>query len=322
MARALQNPREKEELLHHSENLALLEKIVRSGNIHHAFLFSGPKGIGKSTSAYVFARMLLSIGVEKKDVNEVDLFGNSEPAGIIDKSVSEKVAKAIHSDIYVLQRKDEDSKNISADEVRDLSKFLSLTPSEAKYRVAIIDAAGDLNITSANALLKNLEEPTKNTVLVIINHNGTTLLPTIRSRCLEIKFSPLSKKDFILLMSDLGHENESLEDIYDACEGSPGTAIEMITSGVYSTLDKFNKIVKAKSPNITEISSLAKEIKDKDSWKIFGNMFLKQYSQKIRSSPDEKNISRFMEISRLITMSEFQNMDIQDTLKKLLSYLK
>jgi hypothetical protein len=120
-------------------------------------------------------------------------------------------------------------------------------------------------------------------------------------------------------MSDLGYENESLEDIYNLSEGSPGLALEMIEKNALETISKYQKIIKQKTINISEVISIAKEIKEKDSWKIFSNLFLKNYSNEIRNKKDitEKDFNKFNELNKIISFSEYKNMDIQDTLKKL-----
>lgn len=323
--------RDKELVLCHESKIDFLSKIISGGKIPHAFLFSGPCGIGKATVAYQFAKMVLSVGVSQKNVveevaQEIDLFGapatptHNNSVCEIDKAVDEKVRSRTHLDMLVLEMTEEsEGKNIGVDEIRNIGKFLSLTPAEGKYRVAIIDSIDDFNSNSSNAILKILEEPTHNTVLIIICHNKINLLPTIKSRCLEIKFTALSKKDFILVMSDLGYENESLEDIYNLSEGSPGLALEMIEKNALETVSKYQKIIKQKTINISEVISIAKEIKEKDSWKIFSNLFLKNYSNEIRTKKDitEKDFNKFNELNKIISFSEYRNMDIQDTLKKL-----
>lgn len=334
MSKSAPHTREKELLHCHADKLETLSNIVCGGNIPHAFLFSGTKGIGKSTAAYNFAKMVLSIGQQEtteQDTNaeaEIDLFGAPTPSpkkeenNVINKHVAEKVASGNHLDLLVLKTK-EDEKSISVDEVRDIGRFLSLTPAEGKYRVAIIDSIDDFTIQASNAILKILEEPTRNTVLIIICHSKLNLLPTIKSRCMELKYTPLSKKDFLLVLSDLGYTEKNLEDVYALSYGSPGLAFEILEKNVNTLLDKYKKIISNKTVNITEITSLAKEIKDKDAWKIFGSLFLNYYSNVIKSNPiNKESLDNFDKISNVIYLSEARNMDIQDSLKFITNYIK
>lgn len=332
---AKQEKKEKELILCHEDKIEFLSNIVKGGNIPHAFLLSGPQGIGKSSVAYEFAKMVLSIGkkpVEKAqdEVVEIDMFGTpasakkDEDAVLINEIVSEKIKNKNHLDLMVMEKNDEDAKNIGVDEARQISRFLSLTPAESQYRVVIIDSIDDFNHNSSNAILKILEEPTRNTVLIILCHSKINLLPTIRSRCLEVKFSPLSKKDFLLILSDLGHGDINLEEVYDLSEGSAGLALEIIKKDALKTLDKYRNIIRQKVVNISDISALTKEIKDKDSWKIFSTLFLKTYSNQLKNNKNikEKDLINFKKLNEIIYFSDFRNMDIQDTLKVLTLQIK
>lgn len=335
MTRVAPHSREKELIFCHDNNIQTLTDIIKSGNIPHAFLFSGQKGIGKSTAAYHFAKMLLSIdsGPQEQeapgDLGEVDLFGSpqvtppkAKDVEIINNNVAQKVSNRSHMDLFILENNKEDSKNISVDEIRDISRFLSLTPAESKYRVAVIDAIDDFSINASNAILKILEEPTKNTVLIIICHSKINLLPTIKSRCLELKFNTLKKKDFLIVLSDLGYSEKKLEDVYELSYGSPGLAFEILEKNVNELLDKYKKIIANKTVKISDVIALAKEIKDKDAWKIFGDLFLNYYSKVIRSEEiTKKSLDKFNEISEIIYFSEVRNMDIQDSLKYITNHI-
>ncbi len=334
MSKAEPQTRESELILCHEANIATLSSIVTGGNIPHAFLFSGQRGIGKSTAAYHFAKMILSVGRpadnpnEKAPVEAADLFGSppvstgNNNSEVIIKYVAEKVENRNHQDLFIVENKDEDRKNIPVEDIRDIGKFLSLTPAEGKYRVAIIDAIDDFSIGASNAILKILEEPTKNTVIIIICHSKINLLPTIKSRCMELKFAPLSKKDFILVLSELGYTEEKLEDVYELSSGSPGLALEILEKKVITLLERYKSIINSKTVNISEVITLAKEIKEKDAWKVFGELFLSYYSKIIRSKEISKvSIDSFNKVSDIIYFSEFKNMDIQDSLKYISYYI-
>ncbi len=316
----------KDLILCHGSKIEFLENIIEGGKIPHAFLFTGAKGIGKSAVANIFAKMLLSIGStppkQEEEPDSMDLFGDVLPkvevkTSRINPIVSDKVDNGNHLDLYLLNKpQDDDKKNIGIDEVRALGRFLSLTPGESIFRVALIDSIDDFNTNSANALLKILEEPTKNTILIIICHSKAGLLPTIKSRCHEINFKALNKEEFEKSFSKVGHEN--IEDIYELSDGSPGFALEIIDKKVNDTLDKYLNIIKKKIVNISEVTAIAKEIKDKGSWDIFGKLLLKNYSRKIINSGNDVNIddlNKYSELNKIIYFSSIRNMDIQDSLK-------
>ena len=160
---------------------AFLDALER-GRLHHAWLLAGPEGIGKATFAYRVARRLLGATAEPA----LGLLG-SKP----DDPVCRQIMARAHPDLLVLQRDAEDGKTrkgIPVDDARALPEFFAKTPAAGAYRVAIIDAADDLNANAANAVLKTLEEPPERGVLLLISHAPGSLLPTLRSRCRRLRF--------------------------------------------------------------------------------------------------------------------------------------
>ncbi|CAN5151058.1 hypothetical protein BH10PSE3_BH10PSE3_28680 [soil metagenome] len=167
--------------------LAFLDALDR-GRLHHAWLLTGPEGVGKATLAYRMARRLLGARPDPA-------FGalGSAPTDF----VSRQVAARSHPDLMVLERATDDGKarkSIPVDEARLLPAFFANSPAVSPYRVAIIDAADDLNVNAANAVLKTLEEPPARGVILLVSHSPGRLLPTIRSRCrrLVVTAPPLS----------------------------------------------------------------------------------------------------------------------------------
>ncbi|WP_174300425.1 DNA polymerase III subunit delta' [Caulobacter sp. S45] len=160
------------------------EDALMQGRLHHAWLFTGPQGIGKASFAYRAARHLL--GARHSPA--------SGPLGqTSDDPVSRMVAAQSHPDLMVLERHVEGAaarKSIPVDEARRLPEFFSKAPALSPYRIAIIDAADDLNVNAANAVLKTLEEPSGRGVLLLVSHAPGRLLTTIRSRCRRLAFAP------------------------------------------------------------------------------------------------------------------------------------
>ena len=164
------------------------------GKLHHGWLICGPKGIGKATLAYRFARFLLAGGPK-----DPGLFGEASGGLAVDESdpVFQRVAQSGHGDLFSVERGyDEQKKRLRSDiivsDIRGLAGFFSRTAAEGGWRVAIIDAADEMNNNAANAVLKVLEEPPANTVLLLVCHRPGRLLPTIRSRCRMVALNPLS----------------------------------------------------------------------------------------------------------------------------------
>lgn len=211
----LRHPRDTLELIGQTETENQLLQALSSGRMPHAWLINGPKGIGKATLAYRFARYLLSDGTGA--TLDVDM---AIPA-------VRRVQSQSHADIMVLESSGGD---ISVEEARELSEFLSFTPAEGRWRVVIIDSIDDMNRNAANAILKTLEEPPARAILLLISHNPGILLPTIRSRCRVLKLTPLSTSDFATIVRDHAPalDADMQQAYYRLSSGSPGLALFLI----------------------------------------------------------------------------------------------
>lgn len=204
---------------------AFLDALAR-GRLHHAWLLTGPEGVGKATFAYRAARRLL--GAEP-DQSRGLLGSNPEDP------VSRQVAAQSHPDLMVLERDLGDGKarrNITVDEARRLPEFFANTPAAAPYRVAIIDAIDDMNVNAANAVLKTLEEPPARGVLFLVSHAPGRLLPTIRSRCRRLAFAPWEEgRVSALLERRMGLPESDAARLAHLSAGAPGKAMAMAIDG-------------------------------------------------------------------------------------------
>src|SRR5687768_9599143 len=198
-AKAIDVPDETGRLIGHEAAEQAFLKAFAAGRLPHAWLVSGPQGVGKATFAYRIARFLLS---QPMKAEEGGLFGGSAPAAPTtldmtpDNRVFRQVAQQGHPDFRLLCRTVNPKSGklrteIIVDDVRDVIDFLHLKPALCPWRVVIVDCADELNPNSANALLKILEEPRPNTVLLLLSHAPQALLPTIRSRCRKLVLQPL-----------------------------------------------------------------------------------------------------------------------------------
>ncbi len=171
---------------------ALLEAFS-ANRLHHAWLFSGPEGIGKATLAYRFARFLLAHDGE--GIASADLSMDR------DHPVFSQVSALAHPNLLVLRRPwQADRKRLATAitifEVRRLKRFFGHTAGAGQWRVVIIDRADELNAAAANALLKNLEEPPARCVFLLVCSAPGRLPVTIRSRCRSLGFAPLDEAEF------------------------------------------------------------------------------------------------------------------------------
>jgi DNA polymerase III subunit delta' len=214
-------PRANPLLLGHEQAEATLLEAMRAGRMHHAWLVTGPDGVGKATLAYRFARRLLA-GIPEGDTLALD---DSHP-------VFRRVAAGSHADLLTVERAyDEKRKRmrtqIAVDDVRRISNFMSLTPAEGGWRVVVVDGAEELNQASANALLKVLEEPPPRAVLLLVCAAPGRLLPTIRSRCRRLGLDPLRQEVMDRLLETYLPKLSADERgrLATAAEGSPGRAL-------------------------------------------------------------------------------------------------
>ncbi len=203
-------PRENPHLIGNEQAEAELDEAITSWRMRHAWLITGPRGIGKATLAFRFARRLLAGGLEESGP---DLFGDAPATRDLamdpDDPVFKRVAAEGHADLFTLERgfADEPKRGRNDDDhprnrrrrseivigdVRKVGAFLSLTALEGGWRVVVVDGAEDMNRNAANALLKTLEEPPGHAIVLLVSHAPGRLLPTIRSRCRRLALSRLS----------------------------------------------------------------------------------------------------------------------------------
>lgn len=202
------------------------------GRLHHAWLLHGKKGVGKATFAYRAARFLLAD--EKSE--EGGLFGAAMAPTSLDRPADDpgcrRVIAGSHADQFTVEP-EKAGRQISAESARGLIQSLQLTAGEGAWRVAIIDAADDLNRSAANILLKLIEEPPPRTLLFLVSHNPGRLLPTIRSRCARLPLAPLSDEIVARILADRRPEAES-DDLAAAVRlagGSAGTGLALLDGG-------------------------------------------------------------------------------------------
>ena len=236
-------PRANPDLVGQGAAEARLERAFARGRLAHAWLIAGPRGIGKATLAYRFARHVLARGSAQTSAPAApSLFGApdlSEGAGeglFLDPAhpVFRRVAAGGHADLFTAEPGFDEKKGVRraeivVDDVRGVGHFLSLTPAEGGWRVVVVDSADDMNRNAASALLKVLEEPPAKALLLLVSHNPGALLPTIRSRCQRLVLKPLAEADAVRVLGPLlpslsGPEAAALARL---AEGSPGRALEL-----------------------------------------------------------------------------------------------
>jgi len=227
------HPARSAELVGHEPAEQRLLAAVSSQRLPHAWMLSGPRGIGKATLAYRFARFLLAGEAEQRsDTLEIDSAA----------AVFQRVAAGAHGNLMVVERGwDERRKSLRGeiviDDVRRVHDFFSKTAAEGGWRICIVDSADEMNRNAANALLKVLEEPPPASLLLLVAHAPGRLMPTIRSRCRRLAMGPLSPADVaaVLQARKPGMTAEEADALAVLAEGAPGRAMALAEEGGLET---------------------------------------------------------------------------------------
>lgn len=247
-------------LIGHAHEIAAFIDAMGSGKLHHAWLLTGPQGVGKGRFAEAAALRLLA-----------EAAGPAPAESGLTVSPEHPIARLIeagsHPDFRRLQRLPNErtgdlARNIPIAQVRALQSLFVTTPSLSPRRVIVIDAIDDLERASANALLKNLEEPPADTVFLLVSHAPGRLLPTIRSRCRVLRFGPLSTDDMaIVLRAELPEADEGeIAALVKAGEGAPGRALGFAGLDIAALDHAMAEIAATGDPAAASRATLAKSL--------------------------------------------------------------
>ena len=232
------HPMQAKEIIGHTSQKISFLNFFASNKIPQCLLLTGDKGIGKASFAWLIAKFLLTTKYEpadlKIDLNESNISSLLVPQ---DSETLNRIIAGTEQRVYIVRRGFNEKrktffKNISTEDVRNLQSYCSLSITNGDKRVIIIDSADDLNKSSGNALLKLLEEPPKNTFFLLISHQPSLLLPTLKSRCHKLSFSNLNQTDLRTVLTKIGcvivpSDEVSLSILSN---GSAGAACTLINS--------------------------------------------------------------------------------------------
>lgn len=280
-------------LIGHDEEVRLFLSAYNSGALHHGWLITGDEGIGKATLAYKIARFLLAAETGKTyETLEVP----------VDGSVFVQVAQKSHPDFKVLERDftetdkkklikainqgeevDDEMKQglkrsavIKVEDVRGVVEFLGKKSFNDNWRVVIVDSADDLNVSSANALLKILEEPPLKSILLLVSHNPGKLLPTIRSRCAKLALKPLQETEVASLLRRYkpSLKEAEVQGLAKIAAGSIGRALKYAENDALEMYENIKKICYggAKCDGGLLLELAGDVAGDEDCWYLFAEL--------------------------------------------------
>lgn len=217
------HPRETARLFGQDRAAAQFIAALQAGRLHSGWILSGPRGIGKATLAYRIASVLLDPPAGGDGTLDPDQSG----AGW------RQIQAEAHPRLFVLKRGPNQtgsalSQVISVDRVRALKEFFHLSAADGGHRVVIVDAADEMNTNAANALLKELEEPPARSTMLLLSHQPSRLLPTIRSRCRMLRLDPLAPEDLGAALAQAGIKEAVDARLATLAGGSVGRAITLL----------------------------------------------------------------------------------------------
>ena len=294
------------ELIGFEKEYSDLLKRYKSNNLPNSILIHGLSGIGKRTFLNKLVKNIINIEFKDNNVDHhLNLFKNNTHPNIkiIEKEIDSKTGKI--------------KSNITIDQIRRLKTFLNSTSIiQNSSKIVIIDSADYLNISSANSMLKILEEPKENTYIFLISNQISLLLPTIRSRCLKIKFNTHNLTNFTNIIKNNIDEisNEEINFYFELTYGSPGTTILYYNNDF---LDIFQLSIKCLLSNdldddkINLSNILSKLTNDEFNNYLSMLKFILIVANKLKVNRDDKslvNMPNYLELESLSTNLSKKNL--------------
>ena len=293
------HPRFAPQLIGHGAAQAHFSQSIAAGKLHHAWLLTGAKGIGKASLAYKLAAQILG----QKNLIQSERW----------------ITARAHPDLFVLERQLNDSKprklraEISVENARGLSEFFSHTSSSG-WRVGIVDAADDLSTESANALLKLVEEPPSNCLLLLICHNPGRLMRTVKSRCTRLALKSLSETQVLEVVAALPLEKapdqDALEMAARLSAGSPGRALELLSSDGAKAFDAYLKTTKWNSSAIASLGGrFGGRTATIDDFNLFADLLLNWVGNQAAAKAHGKLAEAHAKIAENVRLTNAFNLD-------------
>ncbi|OPZ77839.1 MAG: DNA polymerase III subunit tau [Alphaproteobacteria bacterium ADurb.Bin438] len=306
-----------------------LISLYENKSVYGSWLFCGKKGVGKFKTAYDFACHVISCEYE----NHSKSFIENHPAITV-------LTRDLHKDEKkALDKKFNKGDTITKDDLKDLKKENSITIEQVRNlienfnispvkqggsRIVIIDSIDDMNNNSANCLLKFLEEPPENTVIILICHSLFKILPTIKSRCRKIQFKVLSDEEIssIILKNYPYISKEDLKVVLNYCDGSVGLGLEFLQNNGLDVYASIRHVIE-NFPNIDyDIANKVVNniVKDEIKSDIFKNFILLTLNNRAKMNYDENITIYYEKALKMFEETKIPfNMDLRQTFISILT---
>ncbi|MFQ5848296.1 MAG: DNA polymerase III subunit delta' [Candidatus Methylomirabilales bacterium] len=232
------------DILGQGQAILLLRQAIGADRLPHALLFTGPRGVGRFLTAVTVAKTLNCLGGVKGDCCDRCL-------------ACTKIAKEIHPDVHLVAP---EGASLKIDQIRRLAQEAALRPYEGHRKVFIVDRAETMTEQAQNALLKTLEEPPRATVLVLIAPEASALLPTIASRCSQIRFAPLPEGAVAARLQAEGCAEGEAHVLASLAGGSLGRAHELRQSPLQEIWDLVEAVFTIPPARILPVLDLTERV--------------------------------------------------------------
>ena len=232
------------DVLGHERQLSIIQAYLANSRFSGAYIFSGPEGIGKRMVAKIIAQQLNCTALDNRPCNSC--------------SCCLKIQKEAHADLHIIQN---GQSQIKIEDIRGILRQASFRPYEGAFKVFIMDNAHKLNSEAANSLLKVLEEPPKDALIILVTHQPQNIIKTVLSRCKMIKFSPLIRSQLEeILIKNYALDKTTAHFLAFYAEGRLGLALRLKDTPLLQEKNKiFDSFLLSSKPPDQGILNQSKE---------------------------------------------------------------
>ena len=296
------------DVLGHDRSLSIIKAYLANSSFSGAYIFSGPEGIGKKITAKIIAQQLNCTGQADRPCESC--------------SSCLKIQKEEHPDLHIIQN---GQSQIKMEDIRGILRQANLRPYEGISKVFIIDNAHKLNSEAANSLLKVLEEPPRDVLIILVTHKPQNIIKTVLSRCKEIKFSPLVRGQLeTVLMNNYALDKTTAHFLAYYAEGRLGLALKLKDTPLLREKNKiFDSFILSSKPLDHFMMNQSKE-QVQVCLNILASWFRDIYLLKAGLSDKEViHLDRHSDLLKLIPRFSFRQLDeIMATLAESSFYLE